>query len=189
MTIGGVDYAVDIIGKNHDDYYYGSGKAPLTLQIHDLFEGGGDVSATYPAHVSNTNSVGWNRSHVRTSYLPKILALMPSVVNSSIKEVRKRTSSGSQDASISETADKLFTLSETEILGTAENAFSGEGVQYDYYKTYSRRVKTINGNAEKWWTRSPHKSSNTQYCYVTAVGAAACMGATIEGYHSFAFCF
>lgn len=28
MTIGGVDYQVDIIGKSHDDYADGSGKAP-----------------------------------------------------------------------------------------------------------------------------------------------------------------
>lgn len=31
MAIGGVDYLIDIIGKNHDDYSDGSGKAPLTF--------------------------------------------------------------------------------------------------------------------------------------------------------------
>ena len=34
MTIGGLDYQIDIIGKNHDDYSDGSGKAPLTCQLH-----------------------------------------------------------------------------------------------------------------------------------------------------------
>lgn len=37
MTIGGTDYQVDIIGKSHDDYYDGSGKAPLTFQLHDCY--------------------------------------------------------------------------------------------------------------------------------------------------------
>ena len=37
MTIGGVDYEIDIIGKNHDTYSDGSGKAPLTFQFHNLF--------------------------------------------------------------------------------------------------------------------------------------------------------
>ena len=34
MTINGVDYQIDIIGKNHDTYASG-GKAPLTFQLHD----------------------------------------------------------------------------------------------------------------------------------------------------------
>lgn len=40
MTIGGVDYQIDIIGKNHDDYSDGSGKAPLTFQLHDCYKEG-----------------------------------------------------------------------------------------------------------------------------------------------------
>lgn len=189
MTIGGTEYLVDIIGKNHDDYYDGSGKAPLTLQIHDLFGGSGDVAASYPAHVGSTNSVGWNRSQVRVSYLPEILNLMPTVISSNIREVRKRTSSGSWDSSISETADKLFTLSEFEIFGDYTNSFSGEGTQYEYFKLYSRRIKRLNGTAKAWWLRSPYNDSSTQYCYVTENGETAYRNATIPQNHSFAFCF
>lgn len=47
MTIGGVDYQIDIIGKNHDDYSDGSGKAPLTFQLHDCYK---------PAKKSSPNS-------------------------------------------------------------------------------------------------------------------------------------
>ena len=36
MTINGVDYLIDIIGKNHDTYATG-GKAPLTFQMHDTY--------------------------------------------------------------------------------------------------------------------------------------------------------
>ena len=37
MTINGISYQIDIIGKNHDDYSDGSGKAPLTFQMHDCY--------------------------------------------------------------------------------------------------------------------------------------------------------
>ena len=35
MTINGTSYNIDIIGIQHDDYSDGSGKAPLTLQMHE----------------------------------------------------------------------------------------------------------------------------------------------------------
>ena len=38
MTIDGSDYLIDIIGKNHDDYADGSGKAPMTFQLHDCYK-------------------------------------------------------------------------------------------------------------------------------------------------------
>ena len=37
MLIDGTEYQIDIIGKNHDDYADGSGKAPLTFQLHDYY--------------------------------------------------------------------------------------------------------------------------------------------------------
>lgn len=52
MTINGVDYQIDIIGKNHDDYSDGSGKAPLTFQLHDCY---GEIKNM---NSSNTNSGG-----------------------------------------------------------------------------------------------------------------------------------
>ena len=53
MTINGADYVIDIIGKGHDDYADGSGKAPLTFQLHDCYA---DVNRM---NSSNTNSGGW----------------------------------------------------------------------------------------------------------------------------------
>ena len=51
MTIGGTEYMIDIIGKNHDTYASG-GKAPLTFQLHDCYA---DMKAM---NSSNTNSGG-----------------------------------------------------------------------------------------------------------------------------------
>ena len=60
MTIGGTDYQVDIIGKNHDDYYDGSGKAPLTFQLHDCCATG------YGMNDTETVVGGWKSSKMRT---------------------------------------------------------------------------------------------------------------------------
>ena len=53
ILINGTEYQIDIIGKNHDDYTDGSGKAPLTFQLHDCYA---DVNRM---NSSNTNSGGW----------------------------------------------------------------------------------------------------------------------------------
>ena len=37
MAFGKKNYQIDIIGKNHDDYADGSGKAPLTFQMHTCY--------------------------------------------------------------------------------------------------------------------------------------------------------
>ena len=63
MTINGVDYQIDIIGKNHDTYTAG-GKAPLTFQLHDCYADKKDMNS------SNTNSGGWTSCAMRSTHLP-----------------------------------------------------------------------------------------------------------------------
>ena len=53
MTINGASYQVDIIGKNHDDYADGSGKAPLTFQMHTCY------ATEYKMNNSGSNTGGW----------------------------------------------------------------------------------------------------------------------------------
>ena len=52
MTINDTDYQIDIIGKSHDDYADGSGKAPLTFQMHDCYK------TTYQMNSNNSNNGG-----------------------------------------------------------------------------------------------------------------------------------
>lgn len=125
MTINGTDFVIDIIGKEHDDYADGSGKAPLTFQLHDCY------GETKNMNSSNTNSGGWTSCAMRSTHLPAILARMPTEVQNGIREVNKLTSAGSQSATINTTADKLFLLSEIEIFGSVRYSKSGEGTQYD----------------------------------------------------------
>ena len=183
MTIGGVDYLIDIIGKNHDDYSDGSGKAPLTFQLHDCY-------GKQRMNNSNTNIGGWTSCAMRNTHLPAILSLMPTEVQNGIREVNKLTSAGSQSATINTTADKLFLLSEIEIFGSVSYSKSGEGTQYDYYKAGNSRVKKFNGSAISWWERSPHGSTSTPFCCVYINGAAATYGYASNAYGvAFGFCF
>lgn len=184
MTINGVDYAIDIIGKNHDTYADGSGTAPLTFQLHDCY------GTKYGMNSSNTNSGGWSSCNMRTTTLPAILALMPSEVQSAIKEVSKKTSAGSQSTTINTTADKLFLLSEVEVLGSSANkSVSGEGTQYEYYSAGNSKVKNLNGSANYWWERSPRSTNSTYFCLVSQTGGSSAVSASGNYGVSFAFCF
>lgn len=182
MTINGVDYLIDIIGKNHDTYASG-GKAPLTLQLHDCY------GETKNMNSSNTNNGGWTSCAMRSTHLPAILALMPTEVQNGIREVNKLTSAGNQSATINTTADKLFLLSEIEIFGSVSYSKSGEGTQYDYYKAGNSKAKNHNGSAGSWWERSPSGSSSVRFCFVTSDGTASYNSASRARGVAFGFCF
>lgn len=183
MTIGGKSYQVDIIGKNHDDYSDGSGKAPLTFQLHDCY------GTKYAMNTSNTNSGGWTSCAMRQTHLPAILSQMPTEVQNGIREVNKLTSAGKQSATINTTADKLFLLSEIEIFGSVSYSKSGEGTQYDYYKAGNSKVKKYNGSAYAWWERSPRGSYSTYFCCVDSNGDAYYSSASSAYGVAFGFCF
>lgn len=180
MTINGVDYLIDIIGKNHDDYSDGSGKAPLTFQLHDCYE------LKKAMHNTTTNSKGWSRCDMRETNLPIILKQMPTEVQSGIREVNKLTS---ESRTIVTTADKLFLLSEIEIFGSDTNSGKGEGMQYDYYKAGNSKVKNYIDSAIEWWERSPYNDNTRFYCCVNYKGASISRVANAVSGVPFAFCF
>lgn len=182
MTINGADYLIDIIGKNHDDYSDGSGKAPLTFQLHDCY------GTTYKMNASNTNVGGWGSSDMRITHLPVILARMPAAVQSGIREVNKLTSAGNKKANIVTKQDKLFLLSEIEIFGSVRYSISGEGTQYDYYKAGNSRVKH-GAHTSGWTERSPSDRNSSSFCFVDDSGSANSGGASVARGVAFAFCF
>ena len=182
MMINGISYQIDIIGKNHDTYASG-GKAPLTFQLHDCY------ADTNGMNSSNTNSGGWTSCAMRSTHLPAILTLMPTEIQSGIREVNKLTSAGSQSATINTTADKLFLLSEVEIFGSTRHSVAGEGTQYDYYKAGNSKVKNRNGSEAVWWERSPLVDDTEYFCVVYSSGNAYRDPASIARGVAFGFCF
>ena len=182
MLIGGKNYRIDIIGKNHDTYASG-GTAPLTFQMHDCYD------ETNWMNYINTNSGGWQNSAMRTTHLPAILNMMPAEVKAAIRDVQKKSSAGNQSSSIQTTNDKLFLLSEIEIFGSTTYSFAGEGKQYDYYKAGNSKVKNRNGSANDWWERSPYSSNSTSFCRVGLVGSGSDGSASLSHGVAFGFCF
>ena len=186
MTINGVDYVVDIIGKNHDDYADGSGKAPLTFQFHDCY------ATKYSMNNTVSNNGGWASCFMKRFHLPSILEVMPTEVKTAIREVNKLTSKGLKSSTIDTTIDKLFLLSEVEIFDTANMSFSGEGHQYKYYADgNSASKKIVNASsAVGWWLRSPVTANDARFAVVTLNGDYASQGNADSEYGvSFAFCF
>lgn len=183
MTIGGSDYLIDIIGKNHDDYSDGSGKAPLTFQLHDCYK------IAKAMHSTAANTMGWAKCTMRIEHLPTILKQMPADVQSGIREVNKISASGGRGTSLVTTKDSLFLLSEVEVFGSSINSHSGEGTQYGYYKAGNSTVKDFNGSAYDWWERSPSTGSTRLYCAVKSTGSSINSSANVIHGVAFAFCF
>ena len=182
MTINGVSYQVDIIGKNHDTYTAG-GKAPLTFQLHDCY------ADTKKMNSSDSNRSGWTNCAMRSTHLPAILSKMPTEVQNGIREVNKLTSAGNKSNTINTTADKLFLLSEVEISGSIKYSVAGEGTQYDYYKAGNSKVKKRGSSAASWWERSPYASGSNRFCNVSSSGYKDYNYASIAYGVAFGFCF
>ena len=179
MTINGTYYLIDIIGFDHDEYTDGSGKAPITFQMHDCY------GTKYAMNAGNTTVGGWTSCAMRSTHLPAILSQMPTEVQNGIREVNKLTSAGNQSATINTTADKLFLLSEIEIFGSVSHSKSGEGTQYDYYKAGNSRAKD---GADSWWERGPNGNDSKHFCFVLR-GNASSSNANYATGVAFGFCF
>ena len=184
MTINGKTYQIDIIGRDHDDYADGTGKAPLTFQLHDCY--------SKAKMLSSNVTYTWQKSTMRTSTLPAILKKMPAEVQAAIREVTKLAGASAYLSELDSTADKLFILSDDE-LGIGYNSVAGEGTMYEYYTgASSRRIKQYNNTNSYWWLRSictdnNHKGSvkciNTSGSLYQFSGSATDYGVT------FGFCF
>lgn len=183
MTINGTDYAIDIIGKDHDEYSDGTGKAPLTFQLHECY------TSKYAMNSTGSNSGGWSASRMRQTVLPSIMSLMPAEVQSGIREVAKLTCTGPASSPVESASDKLFLLSEIEVFGEVIRSSAGEGSQYSYYANGGQTIKSINGTACDWFLRSPRAQSDNNFCAVTYGGEAKYLQAHGSDGVSFAFCF
>ena len=183
MTIDGVNYRFDIVGKNHDTYTAG-GVAPLTFGLHDCYG-----TTTYMMNDTNTNTTSWNGSKIRTETIPAIFAKMPENIRNGIRPVNKLTATNGENSTIKTTSDKLFVFSEMEVYGSVTNSYSGEGKQYDYYKAGNSKVKKVGSTASWWWLRSPWVSRNYNFCAVNDKGSTAVVSATSPVGVCFGFCF
>ena len=181
MTIGGKEYKIAIIGKNHDTYT-GGGTAPLTFQLAEVY------GTTAAMNETQTNTTGWSGSKMRTTTMAEILNAMPSEVQNAIKAVNKETLNGTRDG-LETTSDKLFLLSEIEVNGSVyfSNNFA-EGSRYPYYTVNSQIMNSGNKPAS-WWLRGPGKNNAIGFTQIVASGYMANGSAEYACGVVFGFCF
>lgn len=183
MNIYGVEQQVMIIGKNHDDYADGSGKAPITFQLEDC------LGTTFAMNSSDTNVGGWRDCALRSTLASNIIGTLPAEAKQAVKAVKKLSSEGNKSSTIVTTEDKLFLLSEIEACGTTQATFAGEGSQYAYYQAGNSKIKKVKGAASDWWLRSPQKTLAVRFGMIAAGGTFYTGTASTKKGIAFAFCF
>lgn len=143
-------------------------------------------------NTSQTNSGGWNASHMRKTVLGNsntptsplansLMAALPADLRAVMQPVTKYTDNtanggGNVQTYVTATTDYLFLLAEFEVFGTRSYANSYEQnyqAQYDYYKAGNSRVAynhSAVSTAVWWWLRSPYYRGGTSFQTVTTDG-------------------
>ena len=155
---------------------------------------GNNANSKFVMNTTNTNSGGWNGSHMRKTVLGNsgtptsppansLLAALPADLRAVMKSTTKytdNTGGGSDNASyVTATTDYLFLLAEFEVFGARSGANSAEQnyqKQYDYYKAGNSRVAynhTAVTTAVWWWLRSPSCGASLTFRVVDADGGDA----------------
>ena len=164
-----------IIGIDHDDLADGSGKAGLTFEA--------------------TNAGGWEKSDLRQKMNSGyIWNLMPSELQSKVKPVKKLTNNvggADKNAAVTPTVDKLFCLSDSEIVNADSPRprwdgytwISKEGTQYE---AFVGKVTRDSNNAvicfgDSWWMRSPNPGYDGGFNWVGSKGNVSRGGYTTGG--------
>ena len=180
-----------VIGDfNHDDLatpINGHSKAAVTLLQKDCLmdasnasnpvNGSGNTENGY-MNSTNTNAGGWKNCARRTWCNNVFFAALPSVWQSMVKTVNKKSGIGGGSSSGTEiTADKIFLAAEIEIFGSRTYSVDGEGTQYQYYKNATanryKMPKWGSSNVSNiYLERSPNSGNASAFCIVNNGGGA-----------------
>ena len=202
-TISNLAISVFILGFNHNASREGSNRIHFQIgkingTLVGLVDGnyGSYTSTTgaFTMNTSQTNSGGWNNSHMRKTVLGSnstsatsptantLLAALPADLRAVMKPATKysdNTGGGSDTASyVTSTTDLLPLLSEFEYHGVRTYANSAEKnyqAQYDYYKAGNSKVHyqhNATGTAASAWCRSVNSGNSGSFCRVYTGGSA-----------------
>ena len=202
-TFSNLAISVFILGFNHNASREGSNRIHFQIgKINGTLVGLVDgnysnytsTTGAFTMNTSNTNSGGWNNSHMRKTVLGSnsasatsptantLLAALPADLRAVMKPATKysdNTGGGSDTASyVTSTTDLLPLLSEFEYHGARSYANSAEKnyqAQYDYYRAGNSKVHyrhNATGTAARVWCRSVYSSDSDGFCRVNTDGSA-----------------
>ena len=184
LTTGEVVTAV--VGDfNHNIITGTSNKAAIAFTFKNC------LNTKYSMNNSKTNSGGWDGSAMRNTHMPAILNTFPAELSAdgAIKYVAVLASAGENSNSLVTSSDRLRLHSRAELGVSSSANASGEGTSYAYY-TSGNRIKTVDGAASEYLTRSSNISSlgfTTSFCSVDNAGAAGV--AVADASHGVSCCF
>lgn len=175
LTTGEVVTAV--VGDfNHNIMTGTSNKAAIAFTFKNC------LITKYSMNDSASNSGGWDGSAMRNTNMPAILNTFPAelIADGAIKYVDVLASAGENSNSLVISSDRLRLHSKAELGISSSTNASGEGTSYAYY-TSGNRIKTIDGKASAYWTRSSNISSislSTSFCSVNNEGSGTSYAAS-----------
>ena len=137
----------------------------------------------YSSEQWNSNNInGYNISTVNTTYLPSLLNLYDSDVQSAIKQVKipyvKGDGEGPALTGPVGLSCKIFLLSAREVgFSYNESQYSpNDGEKLSYFESgtgssaNNKRIAKLNGSDDNWWTRSPYTNGTNYTWYITDFG-------------------
>ena len=126
-------------------------------------------------NATNTNSGSWDDSAIR-EYLNNYVFQAMSANDRALFTQFKTVTANPYNGTVLETSiDNFALLAEKEIFGTGTYSNDTEAnalTQLDYYKPANSHIKTVNGNQDYWWQRSPEKNYDSAFCLVNIGGAS-----------------
>ena len=154
----GTSVKMRIAGFRQDERADGSGKAGITL-VAD--------STVGERAVSDSGNADWGSSTLRSWLNDEFASELPDEVASKIVEVNKTTTRATDMSSQETTADKVWIISYSELVGTLDSGsyrysiYTPEGAQYKLFADLgctwganSEHYK-VAGGIGRWWLRSP----------------------------------
>ena len=178
---------VVILGFNHDvlsvDGSASDTAAGITFGLKDVLDG------EYEMNEDFGNCGGWVKSKMRNVYMPRFLKLLPADLQEVVKPVVKLTGAGGGSDDVVSTDDKLFLLSQVEVIGDSTYTADSEGEQYEYFKQdENNTIKRRGGSAVGWWLRSPYTTNSTYFRNIFTTGGVNGSSASSTRGVSFGFC-
>lgn len=155
------------MGFYHDIMDNGE-RAPMTIGFVSLY--GTDSKGGMTMNNTDTNEGGWERSLLRKWLNNDFYELLPDEWKEVVVPVVKLTADNS--GQIKQIVDRVFLLSEIEVIGEACKSTRGEGEQYELFKSWLNRVKGYSDSksGRTYWLRSLSRRGDKSFCYIYSSG-------------------
>lgn len=168
LTLSTGDSLIYVLGDFNLNTITGtSRKAKLAFTPHPRC-----LNTVYTMNDTNTNAGGWDGSRIRNQTMAEILSTFPPVLTAegAIKYVDVVSNAGGASTALKTSSDRLRIHSLKEC-GLSDARASVEGTTYAYYAA-GNRVKTVNGTASNYYTRSAMVTHTGRFMCISPTGAA-----------------